>query len=302
MQSGYTCQRCLNSLGRAVSASSAARNVRPTTKCGFTTTRRYTQFDRKARFYPAQQRRTVTSVESQNQRTIPIEPGPSQHAAPFGSEDHRQRPERLLLQPNNLFHSFSNSPAPGIRRRAAFMKSHAYCPHPDHRQTRLALSPRDPEARKAERKSTQPPAFVNFECPDCGLPVYCSERHWMEDYESHSEICDTLRQANEDDHDLHSGRYFPEFEYPGAQYEEILVNMTNWDTYLYTRQYNAINEDRSMRQATRLLTYPVTIASIIHELSPYNIRAGGRLTVEGLKSLSGMPVTFKSSKLTLMKV
>ncbi|KAL8718343.1 MAG: hypothetical protein Q9225_004502 [Loekoesia sp. 1 TL-2023] len=154
--------------------------------------------------------------------------------------------------------------------------------------TRLALSPQDPEARKAERKSTQPPAFVNFECPDCGLPVYCSEKHWMDDYESHSEICDTLRQANEDDHDLHSGRYFPEFEYPGPQYEEILVNMTNWDTYLYTRQYNAINEDRSMRQATRLLTYPVTIASIIHELSPYNIRAGGRLTVEGLKSLSAL--------------
>lgn len=109
----------------------------------------------------------------------------------------------------------------------------------------------------------------------------------MDDYESHSEICDTLRQANEDDHDLHSGRYFAEFRYPGPQIEEILPNMTNWDTYLYTREYNAINEERSMRQATRLLTYPVTIASVVHELSPYNIRAGGRLTVEGLKSLSG---------------
>jgi splicing suppressor protein 51 len=66
-----------------------------------------------------------------------------------------------------------------------------------------------------------------------------------------------------------------------------LVNMTNWDTYLYTRQHEAINEDRSMRQATRLLTYPLSLASVLHELSPYNIRAGGRLTTEGLKSLTG---------------
>jgi splicing suppressor protein 51 len=101
------------------------------------------------------------------------------------------------------------------------------------------------------------------------------------------EICDTLREVNEDDHDLRSGRYFPEFEYPLPQIEEILVNLTNWDTYLYTRNYNAINEPRSMRQATRLLTYPVTVASVLHELSPYNIRKGGRLTMEGLKSLSG---------------
>jgi hypothetical protein len=66
------------------------------------------------------------------------------------------------------------------------------------------------------------------------------------------------------------------------------VNMTNWDTFLYTREFNAINEDRSMRQATRLLTYPVTIGSFLHELSPYSIRSGGRLTNEGLKSLSGL--------------
>ena len=42
-----------------------------------------------------------------------------------------------------------------------------------------------------------------------------------------------------------------------------------------------------MRQVTKLLSYPVTIASVVHELSPYNIRKNGRLTVEGLKSLTG---------------
>ena len=101
------------------------------------------------------------------------------------------------------------------------------------------------------------------------------------------ELCDQLREINEDDHDLRSGRFFSEFEYPPPQIEEILVNLTNWDTYLYTRNYNAMNEARPMRQATRLLTYPVTLASVLHELSPYNIRQGGRLTMEGLKSLSG---------------
>jgi splicing suppressor protein 51 len=76
--------------------------------------------------------------------------------------------------------------------------------------------------------------------------------------------------------------------------EEILVNLSSWDTYLYTREYEALNDDRQMRQATKLLTYPLTIASVLHELSPYHIRKEGRMTPEGLKSFSGMlsPVNF----------
>lgn len=110
----------------------------------------------------------------------------------------------------------------------------------------------------------------------------------MADYEAHLEVCDTLRQINEDDHDLRSGRFFPEFEYAGPQLEEAMVNMTNWDTFLYTRNFQAINSDRSMRQATRILTYPVTVGSILHELSPYSLRQDSRLTPEGLKSMSGL--------------
>ena len=102
------------------------------------------------------------------------------------------------------------------------------------------------------------------------------------------QICDTLREINEDDHDLRSGRFFPEFVYPGPQMEEALINMTNWDTFLYSREFRAIDAERSLRQASRLLTYPVTIGSVLHELSPYNIREGGRLTPEGLKSLSAL--------------
>ena len=200
---------------------------------------------------------------------------------------------RALLQPNNLFHSFTSSPAPEIRRRAAFMRQQAYCPHSSHHRTRVATSPLDPESRKPNLGSESPalpPAHVQYECPDCGVPISCCEQHYMEDYESHLEICDTLRQINEDDHDLRSGRFTPEYEYPGPQRaEEFVLNMSNWDTFLYTRDFKAIDDERAMRQVTRLLTYPITVASVLHELSPYNIKEGGRLTPEGLRSFSGMP-------------
>ncbi|KAI8634530.1 PXA domain-containing protein [Xylariaceae sp. FL1651] len=194
-----------------------------------------------------------------------------------------------VLRPDDLFHSFTNSPIPEIRRRSAFIRQHAYCPHPDHHATRIPVEPDSPHVSPSSGNLT--PAHVDFECPDCGIPVYCSEKHWAEDYEAHLQVCDTLRQINEDDHDLRSGRFFPEFEYAGPQMEEAVVNMTNWDTFLYTRQFEAINDDRSMRQVTRLLTYPLTIGSILHELSPYSIRSGGRLTPEGLKSLSALRYT-----------
>lgn len=190
-----------------------------------------------------------------------------------------------LLKPDNLFHSFTNSPSPDIRRRAAFIKANAYCPHPSHRVTRLGPDPNGPSLSRTGGQL--PPARVSYECPDCGIPISCCEDHLIDNYERHLEICDILRQINQDDHDLRSGRFFPEFEYPGPMVDEAQVNMTNWDTLLYSRQFNAINQERSLRHATRLLTYPLTIGSVLHELSPYHIRKGGRLTVEGLKSLSG---------------
>ncbi|RAH71222.1 putative mRNA processing protein (Mss51) [Aspergillus aculeatinus CBS 121060] len=203
---------------------------------------------------------------------------------------------RVLLKPNNLFHSFSQSPAAAIRQRAAFIKQNAFCPHPSHQQTRLPVSPHDPETRKSPQSSNLPPAHSHFECPDCGVPIYCSEGHWMDDFEAHLEVCETIRQINEDDHDLHSGRVFPEFTYPGLQDDNFVINMTNWDTFLYTREFEAINDDRSMRQVTRMLTYPLTLASVLHELSPYNVRKGGRLTVEGLKSVSALRYTLHPPK------
>ena len=283
MQSGYTCRQCFNSLKKRGLVQEHLRNPSSylrSTNSKWISTKITTDLSRikdtQPRTSPFQSRRAL-SLAQQGQYAV---------EEPLGVPTSLMG-VRELMKPNNLFHPFSKSPSPEIRRRAAFIKQHAYCPHPSHQATRTPSSPHDPEARKAAN-ARLPPAHVRFECPDCGIPVSCSEEHWADDYENHLEICDYLREINEDDHDLRSGRFFTEFEYPGPQMEEALVNITNWDTLLYTRQFTAINEERSMRHATRLLTYPVTIGSILHELSPYNIRRGGRLTPEGLKSLSGM--------------
>lgn len=286
--SSYTCQKCLQALRHPRGAS---KNRFPISR--FALARRTISTGNGSKPEGKKEmgggsgigQRMASSLGSQGQF---VRNEPPQYRTPGGLESTPPpKPEgRPLLKPNNLFHKFSESPSPEMRQRGAFIKQNAYCPHPEHRQTRLPINPDDPEARKSAQGGTSP-AHVRFECPDCGVPVYCSEEHYGDDYEAHMEICETLREINEDDHDLRSGRFFPEFEYPGDQIEEAMVNMTNWDTFLYTREFAAINKERSLRQATRLLTYPVTIGSVLHELSPYSIKKGGRLTVEGLKSLSG---------------
>ena len=278
MQPGFTCQRCLRDLSRRFAPQDSVLSTHRIARRRWKSTTHLptTEANRPVLESP---------LHAKPKSLSKLKHGPFLSRTQAGVAF--EQPKRLLLEPDNLFHPFSGSPLPDIRKRAAFMKTHAYCPHPSHHKTRLPASPDDLEARKVEGKTSLPPAHVRFECPDCGIPVYCSEDHWADDYESHMDICDQLRESNEDDHDLRSGRVFPEFEYPPPRDEEILVNLTNWDTYMYTRDYTAINEARPMRQATRLLTYPLTIASVLHELSPYNIRKGGRLTMEGLKSLTG---------------
>ncbi|KAL6720381.1 translational activator for mitochondrial COX1 [Lecanora helva] len=289
MTAGYTCQRCMHQLRKLTHPKISATLCKSTPKQEWSTTASKATFRKDPKHgFALQQRRCIASAQSQGQR--PIEEPPQIYTPPgLADTSTPTLSGNVLLQPGNLFHHFSESPSPDLRRRAAFMKTHAYCPHPSHHRTRTPNSPHDPEARKEQ--TTQAPAFVRFECPDCGLPVSCTEEHWADDYESHMEICDRLRQTNEDDHDLRSGRFFPEFEYPGPQMEEALVNMTNWDTYLYTREFEAINDERSLRQVTMLLTYPVTIGSILSELSPYDYKKGDRLTTEGLKSLSALRYT-----------
>lgn len=291
MEGSYTCLRCVRVMSSGLSTRTVSQAARKRiVKRNFSSLP--TKLSNDPKF--AKTTSLVQPRHSRSNRLAHTTTAPAQK--PDSLERHNQLPSyygeyrppgRTLLGPDNLFHPFPRSPIPEIRQRAAFTKQHAYCPHPAHQQTRIPSSPHDAEARKVAEVSIEPPAHVDFVCPDCGIATYCTEEHWADDYEAHLEICDTLRQINEDDHDLRSGRWFPEFDYPGPQLDEFVVNMTSWDTYLYTRGFEAINEERSMRQATRLLTYPLTVGSVLHELSPYNIRQGGRLTTEGLKSLSG---------------
>jgi hypothetical protein len=201
---------------------------------------------------------------------------------------------QVLLEPDDLFHHLSKSPIPNMRERGAYMRAHAYCSHPSHSRHRELTSKADPETRKPISGGL-PPAHVSFECPHCGIPVSCSEEHWADDYVEHMHYCDILREANEDDHDLRSGRNFvKDFYLPIPDFEECLTNFTNWDTFFYTRSFDCINNDRSIRHLTKMLSYPITIASVVHELSPYNIKKGGRMTPEGLRSFTGTPILSRS--------
>jgi splicing suppressor protein 51 len=48
-----------------------------------------------------------------------------------------------------------------------------------------------------------------------------------------------------------------------------------------------ISSERSLRHLTNVLSYPYTIAGVLHENSPYSLK--NRLTIEGLTSMAGIP-------------
>lgn len=108
------------------------------------------------------------------------------------------------LDEDDLFHSFSESPFPTVRARAEAIRSLAPCPV-------CASSHAGHTGGAADTK----PLGVKFECPDCGWPTHCTGEHWEID-EDHAKFCSRLREVNEDEHDLRSGRKMHEFELPGA--------------------------------------------------------------------------------------
>lgn len=118
-----------------------------------------------------------------------------------------------VLTQDNLFHPFSKSPFPAVRARGDAIQLLASCPA-------CASSHSSIHAHT----SVQPRA-VKFECPDCGWPTHCSEEHWAADTE-HKKYCSRLREVNEDEHDLRSGRRMREFELPGEQCVERWTSET----------------------------------------------------------------------------
>jgi splicing suppressor protein 51 len=177
-------------------------------------------------------------------------------------------PDNRVLQPDNLFHPWSKSPFQDLVDRDKMIKDYGNCPvcveHGEHSHTQPKLT---------------------YECPDCGFTTHCSEAHYKADIEKHKAVCGQLKEINEDEHDLRSQRPFPEFQFPKTQLPDAVVNFTNWDTFFITRNFNNIEDDRAMRHVTKPLSYPLTIASVLHQYSPYLLEKG--LTYEGVKSLSG---------------
>jgi hypothetical protein len=121
----------------------------------------------------------------------------------FKKKPETKEPTPLLAE-DDLFHPFSQSPFPDIRGRGEAIQKLAPCPV-------CALS---------HQHTNDIPCAVKFECPDCGWPTHCTGEHWEADQE-HSKYCWRLREVNEDDHDLRSGRRMPEFEMPGMLYLHV---------------------------------------------------------------------------------
>ncbi|KAI0797634.1 zinc-finger of mitochondrial splicing suppressor 51-domain-containing protein [Abortiporus biennis] len=182
-----------------------------------------------------------------------------------------------VLSQDDLFHPFSKSPFPAVRARGEAIQQLASCP--------VCASSHD--HLHAHTKSQ--PKAVKFECPDCGWPTHCSEEHWAQD-EEHKKYCSRLREVNEDEHDLRSGRRLREFELPGPQDSESAISFANWDVFWYTRGFPSMDTERSRRHASKLLTYPLTIGSVLHQHSGLTL-SNQRLTPEGSRSLAALRTT-----------
>lgn len=173
----------------------------------------------------------------------------------------RAAAKKPILAQDNLFHPLATSPIPAMRERAERIKRLAPCPV---------------HLRKGQRVS------VNFDCPDCGWPTHYSEKEWREDAE-HGRYVARLREANEDEHDLRSGREMVEFKMPGEQGFEEAINLSSWDVFFYTRNFPSIETERSRRHVSKLLTFPTSVGAVLHENSPYTTR-NRRMTREGMRS------------------
>lgn len=166
-------------------------------------------------------------------------------------------------------YNWDESPYEDIRTRAAYIRAKAKCP--------------------VTHKN------VDFVCPHSGIPTHHDENAWASDEQYHKQKkYELLRKVNLYEHDLRSGRKFDEFVFPGKSAYEFTTSMTSWDSFFYTRDFNPMNTEFNLAAATKVLTYPITIGSLIHKFSPYEMEPKGPLTLEGLKSLSALKYTLHS--------
>ncbi|KAG5458025.1 MAG: zinc-finger of mitochondrial splicing suppressor 51-domain-containing protein [Olpidium bornovanus] len=174
---------------------------------------------------------------------------------------------------DSLFYLLNQSPIPLLRSRAAQIEKYGSCP--------VCVKKHPEEVNLRQR----PKHF----CPDCGFPTHCSEEHYTEGIDDHAEICDVLRQINEDEHDMRCGRTMEELDCNPSYDDQYPANFTNWQTFIRTRAMPGFDEDeefqeRPARHVSKLLTYPITAAAILYKFSPFF----PLLTSEGYKSMTAL--------------
>ncbi|KAG0660082.1 translational activator for mitochondrial COX1 [Monosporozyma unispora] len=173
--------------------------------------------------------------------------------------------------PENRFHPWDQSPSEALRERAARIKALAHCP--------------------VTGKN------IEYTCPISGIPTHHSREAWEKDkYYHDNKIYDILKKVNIYEHDLRSGRPFPEFEFPQEQGFDRMVNMTNWDLFFYTRGFYSMDTEFQLAAVTKMLSYPITIGALLSQFSPYALNPKGPITLEGLKSLAALRYTLYSSQ------
>jgi splicing suppressor protein 51 len=96
------------------------------------------------------------------------------------------------LAQDDLFHPLAQSPFSDLRERAERVRAVSICP--------VSIEKYNERVRPM------------YDCEDCGWPTHRSRQRWEEGKEEHSEVCQRLKEVNEDDHDLRSGRRMVEFE------------------------------------------------------------------------------------------
>lgn len=77
---------------------------------------------------------------------------------------------------------------------------------------------------------------------------------------------------------------------PGEQGYEETVSFSNWDIFWYTRGHPSVDTERSRRHLSKLLTYPMTIAGVLHQWSSLMLN-NQRLTPEGSRSMAAIRST-----------
>ena len=159
----------------------------------------------------------------------------------FKRKEQRFTEPKPLLSEDNLFHPFSKSPFPAIRARGEAIKQLAPCP--------VCSSSHEHVHAHTQAK----PKAVNFECPDCGWPTHCSEDHWTADKE-HQKYCSRLREVNEDEHDLRSGRKLHEFDLPGRRSPCHCLRDSGFPDH-HPRS-SRCGDDHLIRELGRILVYP----------------------------------------------